>query len=98
VDEAREAHVSVDGVTRAVRPGGVVALAPGESITLTPHLYHEFWGEGGRVLVGEVSSVNDDASDNRFYPAVGRFPAIEEDEPPLYLLCNDYARYYPHNP
>jgi D-lyxose ketol-isomerase len=23
----------------------------------------------------------------------GHFPAIEEDEPPLYLLCNDYPRY-----
>ena len=27
---------------------------------------------------------------------VGRFTQIEEDQPPLYLLCNDYARYYKH--
>jgi D-lyxose ketol-isomerase len=46
------------------------------------------------VLVGEVSLVNDDNIDNRFFDPVGRFPAIEEDEPPLYLLCNDYSRYY----
>jgi hypothetical protein len=94
LDEQTEAHVSVDGVLRAVAPGGVVRLGPGESITLRPYLYHEFWGEGGRVLVGEVSSLNDDATDNRFFLPIGRFPAIEEDEPPLYLLCNDYGRYY----
>jgi len=46
------------------------------------------------VLVGEVSKVNDDNTDNRFYESVGRFSAIEEDEAPLYLLVNDYERYY----
>jgi len=56
---------------------------------------HKFWATGGRVLAGEVSLVNDDAKDNRFYEPIGRFPAIEEDEPPLYLLCTDYPRYYP---
>jgi D-lyxose ketol-isomerase len=25
---------------------------------------------------------------------VGRFPEIEQDEPPLYLLVQDYAKYY----
>jgi D-lyxose ketol-isomerase len=39
-----------------------------------------------------VSTVNDDATDNRFYREVGRFPDIEEDEPPLYLLVGDYDR------
>ena len=33
---------------------------------------------------------NDDTTDNRFHDAVGRFPAIEEDEPPYRLLCNEY--------
>ena len=94
VDDQTNVHVSMDGVARVVPPGGVVELRPGESITLTPYLYHEFWGVGGRVLVGEVSSVNDDATDNRFYEPIGRFPTIEEDEPPLHLLCTDYARYY----
>ncbi|MEW5720188.1 MAG: D-lyxose/D-mannose family sugar isomerase, partial [Chloroflexota bacterium] len=88
-----EVVVSIDGITRIVKPGGTVTLAPGESITLATRMYHQFWGEGDRVLVGEVSVVNDDAQDNRFYQAVGRFPAIEEDEPPVHLLCTDYARY-----
>jgi len=46
------------------------------------------------VLVGEVSLVNDDNADNRFHQTLARFPAIEEDEAPLYLLVNDYERYY----
>lgn len=85
-------QVSVDGVVRQVAPGGVITLYPGESITLTRRLYHEFWGEPGkgRVLVGEVSSVNDDASDNRFLVPAGRFPRIEEDAPPLHYLCTEY--------
>jgi len=86
--------VSIDGTRRTVKAGDTVVLGPGESITLTDHLYHKFWGAEGRVLVGEVSLVNDDNIDNRFFDPVGRFPAIEEDEPPLYLLCNDYSRYY----
>ena len=65
-------------------------LSPGESICLTQGLYHRFFGEG-RVLVGEVSLVNDDHTDNRFFEAVGRFPSIEEDVAPWRLLVSDYA-------
>ncbi len=86
--------VSTDGVQRVMKAGSIVALGPGESISLTPRLYHQFWGAEGRVLVGEVSMVNDDHTDNRFYDPVGRFPAIEEDEPPVHLLVTDYAHYY----
>lgn len=82
--------VSIDGVRRTLEAGGVVSLAPGESICLTRGLYHRFWGEG-KVLAGEVSQVNDDFSDNRFYEEVGRFPSIDEDEAPWRLLVSDYA-------
>lgn len=60
-------------------------------VTLTPGLFHRFWGEEGKgtVLVREVSMCND-ANDNCFYDPAGRFPVIEEDEAPLYLLCNEY--------
>lgn len=85
---------SLDGVKRQVKAGDVVRLSPGESITLTPRLYHEFWGAEGQVLVGEVSLVNDDQNDNRFYESVGRFPAIEEDVEPLHLLTTDYSKYW----
>jgi len=84
--------VSVDGVRRTVKAGGIVTLAPGESICLPPRLYHKFWGEKGKgkVLVGEVSMVNDDTCDNRFHEKLGRFPKIEEDTAPLYLLFSEY--------
>jgi D-lyxose ketol-isomerase len=89
--------VQVDGITRTVQAGGRVVLTPGESICLEPRVYHRFFGEPGkgRILVGEVSAVNDDTRDNRFHEAVGRFPAIDEDEEALYLLATDYPRYVP---
>jgi D-lyxose ketol-isomerase len=90
--------VSLDGVRTTVPAGGIVTLQPGDSICLTQNLFHSFWGEPGRgpVLVGEVSRVNDDHVDNFFYDGVGRFPAIEEDVPPLHLMIMDYPKYYRH--
>ena len=69
-------------------------MTPGESITLLPRQYHKFWAEPGAgvCLVGEVSKVNDDNTDNRFYEEVGRFPEIEEDEPARFVLCNEYHK------
>jgi D-lyxose ketol-isomerase len=89
-------EVKMDGVRTAVAAGGTVTLGPGESICLPQRLYHGFWAEQGKgtVLVGEVSRVNDDLVDNRFFDAVSRFSDIEEDEEPLHLLCGDYEKYY----
>ena len=88
--------VSMDGVVHTVPAGGMVKLQPGESITLPRRLYHKFWGEVGKgtVFVGEVSCVNDDTTDNRGHDPGGRFPAIEEDVPPLYPLCFEYRKYW----
>ena len=87
-----DVEVSVDGVKHTFPAGYELCLKPGDSVTLTPGLYHRFWGEEGKgtIIVREVSMCNDDANDNRFYDEVGRFPAIEEDEAPLYYLCNEY--------
>lgn len=84
--------VLTDGIRRTVPAQSKIVLQPGESITLPPRLYHQFYAAPGKgtVLIGEVSRVNDDAKDNRFLAPVGRFPQIEEDEPPLYYLCNEY--------
>jgi D-lyxose ketol-isomerase len=94
IDRESPVKVSMDGVVHTFKAGEVVELKPGESITLTPYLYHEFWASRGRTLIGEVSLVNDDNRDNNFNPRVGRFPQIEEDEQPLYPLVGDYPRYY----
>jgi len=84
--------VVCDGIRRKVEAGGTVTLGPGESITLTPYLFHQFHASGGDALIGEVSSVNDDAGDNFFLEPLPRFPEIEEDEPAARLLCTEYGR------
>jgi D-lyxose ketol-isomerase len=85
----------VDGVKRTVPAGGIVVLTPGESICLEQGMYHRFYGEAGKgkVLVGEVSMVNDDSNDNCFHEQIGRFPVIEEDEQPIHLLASDYSKF-----
>ncbi len=82
--------VSCDGVRRNLEAGATVILDSGESITLTPYLYHQFHAVDGHALIGEVSSVNDDASDNFFLDPLPRFPEIVEDEAPVRLLCTEY--------
>lgn len=82
--------VFCDGIRRAFAPGEKLALAPGESVTLMPGDWHAFWGEGGEVLIGEVSTVNDDETDNIFRDPIGRFADVEEDEVPTHLLVSDY--------
>lgn len=78
-----------DGRRYYVKAGEEIILKPGQSMSLYPGYYHEYYVRGD-VLVGEVSMCNDDANDNCFYTPVGRFPAIEEDEAPYRLLCNEY--------
>ncbi|MGA0236152.1 MAG: D-lyxose/D-mannose family sugar isomerase [Alphaproteobacteria bacterium] len=90
LDQERDVTVMCDGMPRTVQPGGRIALAPGESVTLLPTQYHAFWGEGADVLIGEVSTVNDDNTDNYFLEKLGRFPTIVEDEPIHRLLVKDY--------
>ena len=84
--------VHSDGRTYTVPAGTQVRLRPGESITITQYMYHDFTVEAGTgtVLLGEVSMCNDDNTDNRFKEPIGRFSEIEEDEPPYRLLCNEY--------
>lgn len=89
--EDRGGTVWCDGIRRDFAPGEKLRLAPGESVTLRPGDWHAFWGEGGDVLIGEVSTVNDDETDNIFRDPIGRFATIEEDTAPLHLLVSDYA-------
>jgi D-lyxose ketol-isomerase len=92
-DGDRGGLVRCDGIDRPFSPGEVLLLEPGESVTLMPGDWHAFWGEGGDVLIGEVSTVNDDLTDNIFREPIGRFAEIEEDEAPTHLLVSDYDRW-----
>jgi D-lyxose ketol-isomerase len=90
-DETAGGTVLCDGIAHDFKPGEVIILNPGESITLMPGDWHAFWGEGGDVLIGEVSTVNDDETDNWFKDPIGRFANIEEDVDPTHLLVSDYG-------
>ena len=92
IDKLTDVEVHVDGRAMTVPAGTQVRLTPGESITIYPYMYHDIEVEPGTgaVLLSEVSQCNDDNTDNRFNPPVGRFPTIEEDEAPYRLLCCEY--------
>ncbi len=92
-DETAGGTVICDGVEHRYSPGEVLLFQPGESITLRPGDWHAFWGEGGDVLIGEVSTVNDDETDNWFRDPIGRFAEVDEDAAPTHLLVSDYARW-----
>lgn len=92
-DKSQEVIVPTDGVIRKLPGGSLLKLDPGESVTLFPGVWHAFWGEGKDVLIGEVSTVNDDLTDNIFAEPIGRFSNIEEDEKPLHLLVSDYEKW-----
>jgi D-lyxose ketol-isomerase len=87
----RPLQVRTDGRLRTVEAGAALRLHPGESITLTQGLVHRFYAEAGSgtALVGEVSKVNDDLTDNYFLEAKTRFSRIEEDEPGRHPLWSE---------
>lgn len=90
IDPEAMVEVRTDGRMRRMAGGDLLRLAPGESVTLEPDTWHAFWGENGRVLIGEVSNVNDDRTDNVFRDPISRFSGIEEDTDPDHLLVSDY--------
>jgi D-lyxose ketol-isomerase len=81
-----------DATMIEVAAGGRVSLEPGESLVLEPYMAHAFWAEGGPTLAGEVSLVNDDATDNYFLPPPPPSPPIEEDAPMRYVTVRDHER------
>jgi len=80
----------VNGALRELRSGDAITLRAGERITLIPGIYHAFWPLGVDCIIGEVSTANDDSSDNLFVNTdIGRFPNVEEDEPAAIRLLSD---------
>ncbi len=93
LNETGDVSIPCDGILRTLKAGDTLILEPGESVTLHPGIWHSFWGEGGDVLIGEVSTVNNDLSDNIFSERLGRFSLIEEDCTPEHLLVSDYDQW-----
>ena len=94
LDQEARPRIRRDGIWTTFGPSEVFEVKPGNSITMTPKLYHAFWAKSGAgtVVCGEVSSINDDNVDNRVLEALPRFAQIEEDEPPRHILCNEYEK------
>lgn len=92
LDKNGDIHVKMDGFIQTLPAGSVVEIEKGCSITLQPGLHHRFWAKKGEgdLIVGEVSSINDDNIDNIFLEVGSRFSEIEEDEPAFVPLCNEY--------
>ena len=89
VDYKGDVNVETDGMMNVVPAGTFVEVTPVNSITIRPGMYHLFHAEGD-IIVGEVSKVNDDTTDNHFVDVGERFAVVEEDEPVKYPLCNEY--------
>ena len=89
-----DVHVMMDGIEHVFKPGEEIIVRKGESITLAPYIAHVFGPKHGTgdVIVGEVSKVNDDHTDNYFLDPIARFADIDEDETPIHLLCNEYEK------
>lgn len=82
--------VNVCGEPVTIASGDTLVLEAGKRVTLCPETYHEFWVSSDEGVIGEVSTANDDANDNFFVnPDIGRFPEVEEDEPPEVRLLSD---------
>ena len=94
LDTQSDVEFSLDGERKALPAGSRIVLKPGESITLVNYVYHNFTvAEGSdRVILGEVSKVNDDNTDNYFLDPTGRFPEVEEDCAPNHYLCTEYPK------
>ena len=91
LDTEHDVVLWCDGVRRSFAPGTVIRVTTGNSVTLTPSVYHRFYAEGGDTIAGEVSAVNDDTTDNVFLAPSARFTGIEEDEPAAHFLVTEYV-------
>ena len=91
-DQKKPVMLFRDGVRYEASAGEVIEITNGNSITLTPFVYHRFFTKTGTgdLIIGEVSKINDDNTDNVFAYPQERFCAVEEDEAPYRLLVNEY--------
>jgi D-lyxose ketol-isomerase len=83
-------RIAVNHEGREVSSGAIIELEAGSRVTLVPGVYHEFYPLSDECIIGEVSTANDDLHDNFFVnPDAGRYPGVEEDEPPILRLISE---------
>lgn len=83
-----------DGIKETAKAGEPFLITTGNSITLTPHVFHTFGVKAGSgdLICGEVSTINDDEKDNFWAEPTARFADITEDEEILFPLCNELEK------
>ena len=84
-----------DGFKHTYQPGEEVLIYPGNSISIMPGVAHTFGPKPGcgDLICGEVSKINDDNIDNYHVEIPPKqYAEIEEDEPIIHPLCNEYER------
>ena len=90
INRSATVSVNVDGVKQTLPAGGKLLLKTGSSVTLLPHVWHSFWAERADCMIGEVSTINYDITDNIFDIPRACFATIDEDTEPQRLLVSDY--------
>ena len=90
INRSATVSVNVDGVKQTLPAGGKLLLKTGSSVTLLPYVWHSFWAERADCMIGEVSTINNDNTDNIFDIPRARFATIDEDTKPKRLLVSDY--------
>ena len=84
-----------DGIRHVYQAGEEILIYPGNSITLEAYVAHSMGPKAGTgdLICGEVSKINDDKTDNYHVEITPcQYMEIEEDEPILHPLCNEYDR------
>jgi D-lyxose ketol-isomerase len=83
--------VRLDAETRMLPARAPIVLTHGQSITLPPGQAHRLSAEAGHgtAVLGEVSRVNDDLTDNFFFEPTDRLGRVEEDEPAMHPLWSE---------
>ena len=85
-----EIEIQISGDRHTIRNGSEITILAGNRITLTPGIYHAFWPLTDECIIGEVSTANNDLTDNFFVnKEIGRFAEMEEDEDALFRLIRD---------
>lgn len=91
-DFTKPVTVRRDGEYYTAAPGEIIEINVGDSITLEPYVFHRFFAKVGcgDLIIGEVSKINDDNTDNVFAYPRDRFCSVIEDEEKYRLLVNEY--------
>ncbi len=93
LDTVSPVKVYQDGIQHCYMPGEFIYIMPGNSITLEPLIAHSFGPKpGSDIIIGEVSKINDDFTDNYRFEKIPAPCPVVEDEPMLYPLCTEYER------